>query len=195
MRLLLLTCAMSVLLTGCSTVPSSETDRAAMKIEVEAALVKFKGKDPTLGSWFEEAKGYAIFPSIGKAGAGIGGSFGRGLVFKAGEQIGYAKVTSGSFGLQLGAQSYALLVFFQKDTNLERFIGGNFEFSAQVSAVAASKGAASKSNYENGVAVFTLVGGGLMAEVSIAGQKFKYTPNEDVKGETSGCGGCGCGCE
>ena len=104
MRLLLLTCAMSVLLTGCSTVPSSETDRAALKIEVDGAIMKFKAKDPTLKSWFEEAKGYAVFPTIGKAGAVLGGSFGRGLVFKGGEQIGYVKVTEASVGLQLGGQ-------------------------------------------------------------------------------------------
>jgi len=194
MRLLLLTCVLPVLVAGCGTVPSSDTDRAALKIEVDGAIMKFKAKDPTLKSWFDEAKGYAVFPTIGKAGAGIGGSFGRGLVYKGGKQIGYVKVTEGSIGFQFGGQSYAMLIFFEKDANVDRFVAGSFEFSAQVSAVVATAGVASKTNYENGVAVYTMMGGGLMYEASIAGQKFNYTPNEEVKGATAGCG-CGGGCK
>ncbi|MEE8107321.1 MAG: lipid-binding SYLF domain-containing protein [Planctomycetota bacterium] len=189
MRLLLLTCALSVLSAGCGTVPKSEADRAALKLEIQGAIGKFKEKDPTLSSWFDEAKGYAIFPHIGKAGVGVGGSFGRGLVYKDGEQIGYIKVTEASIGLQLGGQAFAQLIFFEKEASLERFISGKFEFGAQASAVAATAGAATKSNYENGVAVFTMVSGGLMYEATIGGQKFKYTPNEEVEGGA----GCGCG--
>ena len=49
-----------------------------------------------------------------------------------------------------------------------------FEFAAQVSAVAATAGASADVAYEDGVAVFTMVKGGLMYEASVGGQKFKY---------------------
>ncbi len=68
------------------------------------------------------------------------------------------------------------MIFFENDTTLKNFKEGKFEFSAQVSAVAAAEGVAKNAKYEHGVAVFTLAKGGLMYEASVGGQKFKYEP-------------------
>ena len=74
----------------------------------------------------------------------------------------------------MGGQSYSELILFEDDAGLDRFIRGNFEFSAQVSAVAATAGASADANYSGGVMVLTVAGGGLMYEASVGGQKFDY---------------------
>jgi hypothetical protein len=58
---------------------------------------------------------------------------------------------------------------------LDNFKKGNFEFSAQATAVALTAGASANAKYEKGVMVLTLAKGGLMYEASIGGQKFSYT--------------------
>ena len=63
---------------------------------------------------------------------------------------------------------------FRDKSAFDHFTRGNFEFGAQVSAVALTMGASVDASYDGGVAVFTLAEGGLMAEASIGGQKFKY---------------------
>jgi lipid-binding SYLF domain-containing protein len=144
--------------------------------EVELAIDRFKVEDPSLGKFFETARGYAVFPSIGKGGAGLGGAHGRGELFENGQVIGTTEMTQGTIGLQLGGQTFAQIIFFQNGAALEHFKSGRAEFSAEVSAVAARQGAAAKADYHQGVAVFQMIKGGLMGEASIGGQKFSYQP-------------------
>ena len=72
-----------------------------------------------------------------------------------------------------------LLAQTQPRHMLQQFRRGNFEMGAQASAVAVTLGASADADYDKGVAVFTNVGGGLMYEAAIAGQKFKYEPVDD----------------
>jgi hypothetical protein len=58
---------------------------------------------------------------------------------------------------------------------LDNFKKGNFEFSAQATAVAVTAGASANAKYEKGVMVLTIAKGGLMYEASVGGQKFSYT--------------------
>ena len=71
---------------------------------------------------------------------------------------------------------YREIIFFRDAATFDRFKGGNFELSAQASAVAATLGASADADFSEGVAVFTLAKGGLMYEASVGGQKFDYTP-------------------
>ncbi|MCB1124330.1 MAG: hypothetical protein KJT03_22450, partial [Verrucomicrobiae bacterium] len=127
---------------------------------------------------FKEAYGYAIFPTIGKAGFWIGGAFGKGEVYEKGKFLGEARLTQGSVGFQWGGQAYVEVIFFENERNLENFKDSNFALSAQASAVAAAEGAAANAKYEHGVAVFTVAKGGIMLEASVGGQKFKYLPKD-----------------
>jgi lipid-binding SYLF domain-containing protein len=81
-----------------------------------------------------------------------------------------------SFGFQFGGQAYREVIFFENAPALERFKEDNFEFAAQASAVAVTKGASVNVKYRGGVMVFTQKKGGLMYEASIGGQKFSYSP-------------------
>ena len=126
----------------------------------------------------KEAYAYVVFPTIGKAGLVFGGSHGTGLVFKGGKVVGNASVTQASIGLQAGAESYSELVFFRDQAMFENFKNGDVKLSAQAHAVAAKQGAAASSSYNEGVAVFVKSKGGLMADASVGGQKFKFEPKQ-----------------
>jgi len=164
------------LAAGCETVPESEMDRQALLGQADATIQQFQERDPTLEDQIADAHAVAVFPSIGKGGAGIGGAFGRGVVYQDGEPIGWTSVSQGSIGLQLGGQSFAELILFRNRLALETFKDGKLAFAANASAVAAESGAAAQADYEEGVKVFTMTRGGLMYEASIGGQEFDFIP-------------------
>ncbi|NIP73327.1 MAG: hypothetical protein GWO16_10005 [Gammaproteobacteria bacterium] len=149
--------------------------------EVAEAIAAFKNKDSTMKVFFERAYGYAVFPTVGKGGMGIGGAYGKGKVYARGKLIGSASLTQVTIGLQLGAQAYREIIFFKDKAALERFTSGSFELGAQVSAVAATAGASADAAYSDGVAVFTLAKGGLMYEATVSGQKFSFAPRARKK--------------
>lgn len=148
--------------------------------------------------FFKNSYGYAVFPTIGKAGLGIGGAHGSGCVYQQGKQVGTAKMNQVSIGWQAGAQGYSLLVFFEDERAFKDFTSGNFEFGAKASAVAITAGASagastsgtssgasggkndattkSRTGYEKGMASFSIIKGGLMYEAALGGAKFKYDP-------------------
>jgi hypothetical protein len=132
--------------------------------------------DPGLARFFEGAAGYAVFPSVGKGGAGLGGAHGTGVLYEKGVARGETTLTQVTVGLQLGGQVYTEVVFFETEKALAHFKKGEFAMAAQVSAVAAAAGASANAKYVDGVSVFTLAKGGLMAEASVGGQKFSYHP-------------------
>jgi len=78
----------------------------------------------------------------------------------------------------LGGQAYSELIFFGEKEALDRFKEEKMEFSAQLSAVAATAGASADAAYSGGVAIFTLAIGGLMYEASVGGQNFSFAPAE-----------------
>ena len=148
------------------------------------------------GRFFEQAYGYAVFPTIGKAGFVIGGAYGDGLVYINDTVVGSTTMTQVSVGWQLGGQAYSMIVFFRDRAAFENFTSGDFEFSAKAEAVAITAGisgaastagssitasgnrenAITAGDYYKGMAVFTIAKGGLMYEATLAGQKFSYTP-------------------
>ncbi len=182
MRLLLtaiLVVGFAVMLAGCSTAPKTYAEKEELEQQARDTIERFKRVDPQIHeSFFETAEGYAVFPSVGKGAAGIGGAFGRGVLYEGGRIVGYCSLTQGTVGLQLGGQAYSEIIFFQTEAALYDFKQGNLEFSAQASAVAASADASANARYDNGVAVFTLAGTGLMYEASIGGQGFDYEPKK-----------------
>lgn len=143
--------------------------------EVNDAIKDLVAGNPALKTHFSKAYGYAIFPKITKAGLGVGGAGGKGLVFQNDKVIGSAKMAQATLGLQAGAQQYAEVVFFENKEALDRFKSGKLKFSGQASAVALKEGASVDIAYQDGVAIFTKIKGGVMAEASLGGQKFSYT--------------------
>ncbi len=146
--------------------------------DVAAAIASFKSSDTVLPKWFDTSYAYAVFPSITKAAVAIGGANGDGLVYEKAAYIGDARVTQVTIGAQLGGQSFSEVIFFENKAALDRFKENRFEMTAGLSAVAAGEGKSKDAKYTDGVAVFTLAKKGLMAEASVGGQKFKFTPKK-----------------
>ena len=169
---------------------TAQADNYANTIEV------FK-KSPAVQHFFKSAYGYAVFPTIGKGGIGIGAAYGSGQVYRGGTVTGVAKLFKGSIGFQLGGQAFSEIIFFEDKRAYDDFTSGNFEFDASASAVAITAGAQAKAgtegatagasagpgtgkqaetSYRKGMAIFVHIKGGAMYEATIGGQKFTFEP-------------------
>ena len=146
--------------------------------EVQETIANFLDQDSGLQKFLDNAYGYAVFPKVYKGAIGVGGAYGAGQVYEKGKFIGDSTLNQLTIGLQLGGQAYSELIFFGEKDALDRFKEEKMEFSAQLSAVAATAGAAADAAYSGGVAIFTLAIGGLMYEASVGGQNFSFTPAE-----------------
>jgi lipid-binding SYLF domain-containing protein len=168
----LITAVTALMAAGLATCAWAES----LTTKANAAKAEFIQKDDSLKKLFDSASGYVIFPSVAKGALGIGAAKGKGELFEKGKDkpSGEAKLTQVTIGFQAGGQAYAELILFEDQASLDNFKKGNFEFSAQASAVAVTAGAAANAKYEKGVMILTMAKGGLMYEASVGGQKFKY---------------------
>ncbi len=164
-----------VLVTSAATLLAFEPDaNDEGQLAAAKAILDIKKADPDIQKFFDGSSGYAVFPSVGKGGIGIGGAYGKGLVIVDDKVVGKTALTQVTIGFQLGGQVYSEFIFFKDDVALGQFQRGSFELGAQASAVAATAGASADADYDKGVAIFTVTGGGLMYEASVGGQKFDY---------------------
>jgi lipid-binding SYLF domain-containing protein len=165
--------------------------------EYDDAIKSFKNAGES-GAFFNKSIGYAVFPTIGKGGMVVGGAHGDGKVYKNGVVIGTTSMTQLTVGLQLGGEAFSQIIFFENQAALDNFTAGNFEFSADASAVAITAGASATANtgggssagvsggkndadtkslgYRKGMAIFTVAKGGLMYQATLGGQKYSYKP-------------------
>ena len=131
-------------LAGCSDspMPKTEAKREGLAADTEAAVRRMTASDPSLREFLDRAYGYAVFPSIGKGGFVVGGSYGRGEVYREGRQVGYADVTAISAGLLAGGQTITELVVFGTESAFNSFTRGEYSLGANASVVALQAGAA-----------------------------------------------------
>jgi lipid-binding SYLF domain-containing protein len=154
-------------------------------------------KSPAVQPFFKNAYGYAVFPTVGKGGIGIGGAYGKGQVYRGGKVTGTTKLFKVTIGFQLGGQAFSEIIFLKDKRAYDNFTSGEFEFDATASVVVITAGAQAKAgtegatagasagpatgtqaetNYRKGMAVFVHTKGGLMYEAAIGGQKFSFKP-------------------
>ncbi|HTE40763.1 MAG TPA: YSC84-related protein [Steroidobacteraceae bacterium] len=175
------------------SVPVLANDVSNAPEKVQDTVENFK-KAQLTKPYFENSHGYAVFPTIAKAGVGIGGAGGKGYVYEKGRFVGESSMGQISVGAQLGGQAYSQIVFFENKAAFDEFTREGFEFTADASAVALTLGAnaeagtqgvnaaasLSKSNgiavskYSKGMAIMTLAKGGLMYQAALTGQKYSY---------------------
>ncbi len=150
---------------------------------------------PVPAEYFKTAYGYAVFPTIGKAGFVVGGSYGVGQVYRGGKATGKSSVIEGSIGFQAGGEAFSEIIFFKDQNAYNEFISGNFEFDATAQAIVVTVGAEAQGGttgvsagasvgpksdiqanpkYFKGTITFIHPMGGLMYELSLGGQKFSY---------------------
>lgn len=146
--------------------------------KAQEAIATFKESDPSVQRFFDSASGYAVIPTVGKAGFGIGGARGKGVLYENGAVTANVTLSQLSFGFQWGGQAYSEFIFFEDDVALADFKRGNYELGAQASAVAVTAGVSADAEFNGGMAIFTQAKGGLMYEASVGGQKFKVEEKE-----------------
>lgn len=152
--------------------------------EARAALASMLDKDETLRERLERAAGYAIFPSVGKASAVLGATYGRGEVFERGRLIGYAALVQLTIGVQVGGDTFSELVIFDKPEALKRFKESKVAFAANAAAVIVKAGGAVTRDAPAGADVFVMTDGGLLLEMALGGQKFVYRKAALTRGKT-----------
>lgn len=169
-----ITTVLVVCAAGCATAPKSTTDREALISKSNATLAQMVGRDPGINDLLNRSVGYVVFPGIGKAAWGVGGAFGRGVLYENGRPTGYVSLTQASFGFQAGGQSLAELIVFNTRDAVDNLKSGKFELGGNLSAVAITTGAAAAARFANGVAVLQMPKAGLMVEASVEGQRLEY---------------------
>lgn len=163
-------------LVGCSTAPPTPEAKEELSRTAASEQQEWNKLDPQIEAFARTSHGFAFFPEVTKGGAGIGGAYGRGVVYEQGQHVGYADITQGSLGLQLGGQTYSELIVFEDKAALERFKENRMDFGANATAVIATTGAAANTRFVDGIAVFVRPTAGAMAEASIDGQRITYVP-------------------
>ena len=156
--------------------------RAATAKEIDA------GADATLESFYAKtqggrdfvaaAKGVLIFPSIFQAGIGIGGSYGEGVMRMTGQPPEYYSATQGSVGVQLGAQTSAMIICFMQQAALDVFrasTGWTAGIDGSIALVDVGAGGVANTNTaQTPIVYFVFDNKGLMFNLSISGTSFAH---------------------
>src|SRR5688572_31035768 len=102
--------------------------------EVQATLKRLYALDPGLEQFLKKSHAYAVFPSVGRAAAVVGGAFGKGEVFQRDQLVGYAAIAQLTVGVQLGGETLIQVIAFESKDVFNRFKQGKLAFAANASA-------------------------------------------------------------
>lgn len=100
---------------------ASAASREEIDAEVREALKNFQKQTPAGHALAKKAAGMLVFPSVIKAGIGIGGEYGEGVLLVKGKTAAYYSLAAASIGFQLGAQARSQIVLFMNDNVLADF--------------------------------------------------------------------------
>ena len=146
----------------------------SLQLKAYATARRFAEQHKELQRFFDEAYGYAIYPSVTRGGFMLGGGYGKGIVIEAGSFVGYSSQWRASVGFQLGIQNQAQIIFFRDAQTLHAFQHSRLEFNGQASFSVLTFGAAFDPGFNPRVAIFSLTRAGLMFELSAAAAKYRY---------------------
>jgi lipid-binding SYLF domain-containing protein len=145
-------------------------------VKVDVALEQFE-KDIKGGKEFlKTAKGVLVFPSVIKAGIGIGGEYGEGALRIKGKTVDYYSTAAASIGFQLGAQSKRVILVFMQDDALKKFRGSSgWEAGVDGSVALVELGAGGTidtTNIRDPIVGFVFGNKGLMYNLTLEGSKY-----------------------
>jgi lipid-binding SYLF domain-containing protein len=171
-----------VFLVALSTQVRAESAKE-LQISARQALQSLYRTSPGSAALGRRAAGVLVFPQIMRAGFGVGGHYGNGVLFKGDSAAGYYNTTAASFGFQIGAETFGYAFFFmgQKDLNYLSNSAG-WEIGAGASVTVLDQALAesiSSSTIQEGIYAAVFAQQGLMGGVSLEGTKItRYTPNQ-----------------
>lgn len=168
---------------GCTTTPpktasgtSGNADkRRSINADIDSTLARLYSTANGSRELVAKARGVLVFPSVIQAGFWIGGQYGEGALRVGGQTAGYYSTAGGSFGLQIGAQSKAIIFLFMTQDALDRFRNSE-GWAAGVDATVAVVKIGANGNVDTSTATapveaFVLTNAGLMTGVSLEGTK------------------------
>ena len=169
----------ALLLSGCTTTPMTGAGTTDKRTEIDsastAALSRLSTTIPGSRELLNKARGVLIFPSVLAAGFGVGGEYGEGVLRVGGRSVDYYSTASASFGLQIGAQSKAVIFLFMTQEALDKFRnsqGWTAGVDASVAVVKAGvNGDVDLNTATQPVNVFVMTNKGLMANLTVEGTK------------------------
>jgi lipid-binding SYLF domain-containing protein len=167
--------ALALSLTAAALQPAAAASAVEIDAEVDAALVRFYEEVPAAKDLAKQAKGMLIFPSVVKAGFGVGGEYGEGALRVGGRSAGYYNTAAASIGLQIGVQSRTEVLLFMTQEALDRFQASDgWEVGVDGSVAVVRTGVAGEIDTTTlGDPVIGFIFGeqGLMANLSLEGAK------------------------
>jgi lipid-binding SYLF domain-containing protein len=172
----------SLALTGCTTTgehPDSAatnmSKRQSIDASVDGTISRLYTTVPGSRELISKARGVLVFPSVIQAGFIVGGQYGEGALRVGGSTVGYYSTVSGSFGLQAGGQSKAMIFLFMTQDSLDKFRNSDgWAVGADASVALVKVGANGVIDTTTATApvqVFVLTNAGLMGDLSLAGTK------------------------
>ena len=146
-----------------------------LRQNAQAALNNLYAKNPGAKAIGKKAVAVLVFPGIVKAGLGVGGQYGEGVLFKGGKTAGYYNTAGASIGLQAGAQQYGYALFFLSDETLKTLDQAQgFEIGVGPSVVIADEGMAkttTTTTVQDKIYAFIFDQKGAMAALGLQGNK------------------------
>ena len=162
--------AMLAAVSGCVT-PASALNRSS-----DAAVQDFKQQVNGAGVFLNQAAGYLVFPKVYKAGIGVGGETGEGVLRVGGSPVGYYRIAAGSVGFQFGAQAKSIVIAFMTRDALDRFRqseGWRVGIDGSVALIDIGAGKTIDSdNVRDPIVGFIFGAKGLMYNLTLEGTKF-----------------------
>jgi lipid-binding SYLF domain-containing protein len=153
---------------------SSDAQQRRQEIDTAAqtTLDGLMSKESGVRDLYGRAAGYAVF-TVTKGGFIVSGGGGNGVaVNKATAQRTYMRMGMAGVGLGIGGQRYSLVVLFETEDRLNKFVAGGWDSSATAEAAAGQEGVAFRSSFIDGLAIFQVTEKGLMAWADVSGTKF-----------------------
>jgi lipid-binding SYLF domain-containing protein len=169
----LLRCATVALAFSCGL--AAAADRTALERDARAALSTLTSTVPAAKSLSGTATAVLVFPKVTKAGLGVGGQYGDGVLFKGGKAAGYYNTSGASVGLQAGAQQFGYALFMMNDKALSALTANEgFEVGVGPSVVLMDEGKAktmTTTTAKDDIYAFIFGQKGLMAGLGVQGNK------------------------
>lgn len=167
--------AVAALSLGTISISANAATAEDLNADAAQALQILYKNNPAAESLSKNAKAILIFPKVIKAGLVFGGSYGEGIMMKAGKVSGYYNSVSASWGWQAGAESYSYAVFLMSDKAVKYLHKSNgWSFGAGPNVVVVDSGVAknlSTTTLKDDAYAFIFDQQGLMASLSLEGTK------------------------
>ena len=155
--------------------PGNAASAAEINAKVNATLRSFVNQNPSARELGRKAAGFLVFPSVIKAGIGLGGEYGEGVLIIKGNPAGYYNLVSASLGFQLGLQSRSVIIMFMTEKSLAGFRNADgWKFGVDGSIVLVTVGAGGAIDTDTvtrPIIGFVLDPQGLMYNLSLEGSK------------------------